>query len=134
MRRAPAPVSLRHAGLRGLREENPLEDYLGSVNKLAPLPVETVLPGHGRPFRGLRHRLAQIQTEIQHQLDHIVDHLRAGPATAYALLALNVLRDSRPIAMRYSVSLVLARLRYLERLGRLNRIETEDVIRYGLHP
>jgi len=129
MRRAPAPVSLRRDTPAA---EDPLNDYLGSVRKLMPLPVDTVLPGHGRPFHGLRHRLEQIESEIQHQLDQIVERLKRGPATAYELLSLSTLRDRRPIASRYSVSLVLARLRYLERLGRLNRIETEAAIHYDL--
>jgi glyoxylase-like metal-dependent hydrolase (beta-lactamase superfamily II) len=127
MRRAPAPVSVRHA-----QHDNPLGDYLASVDKLRSKSVQTVLPGHGRPFHHLRQRLDQIQTEIQHQLQTILDHLRGGPASAYELLTLSALRDRRPIATRYEVSLVLARLRFLERLGRLYPIETDATIRYAL--
>ena len=122
MRRAPAPVSVRHDGLG-----NPLGDYLASVEKLAPLPVDTVLPGHGRPFHHLRHRLEAIKLEIDQQLDQIMLRLeRYGPANAYQLLEIHGLRDRRPIALRYSVSLVLARLRYLERLGRVNPVNPLD--------
>ena len=127
MRRAPAPVSVRHA-----EHDNPLADYLASVDKLRSKTVQTVLPGHGRPFHHLRQRLDQIQSEIQHQLDVILNHLGAGPATAYELLTLSALRDRRPIATRYEVSLVLARLRFLERLGRLSAIDTDGTIRYAL--
>ena len=69
---------------------------------------------------------------IQHQLEAIVERLRSGPSTAYELLTLSALRDRRPIATRYEVSLVLARLRYLERVGRLHRLETEDRIQYAV--
>ena len=127
MRRAPAPVSVRHA-----HHDNPLGDYLASVDKLRTKAVQTVLPGHGRPFPHLRQRLDQIHAEIQHQLDVIVDHLRRGPATAYELLTESALRDRRPIATRYEVSIVLARVRLLERVGRVLSIETPDRISYAL--
>jgi len=127
MRRAPAPVSVRNA-----EHDNPLGEYLASVDKLRSKTVQTVLPGHGRPFHHLRQRLDQIQAEIQHQLDLIQAHLRGGPATAYELLTLSALRDRRPIATRYQLSLVLARLRFLESLGRLRALESAHTIRYAL--
>jgi glyoxylase-like metal-dependent hydrolase (beta-lactamase superfamily II) len=127
MRRAPAPVSVRNTG-----HDDPLRDYLSSVRKLKPLPAHTVLPGHGRPFYHLAHRLEQIEAEIQHQLDVILERFGSGPATAYELLDSSALRDRRPIATRYQVSLVLARLRFLERQGRLQQIETDHIIRYAL--
>jgi glyoxylase-like metal-dependent hydrolase (beta-lactamase superfamily II) len=128
MRRAPAPVAVRNAN-----HDNPLSDYLSSVNKLEALRVHTVLPGHGRPFHRLRERLHDIHHEIQHQLDSICEQLEHGPASAYELLIqLSVLRDRRHLASRYDLGLVLARLRYLERLGRLHQIQTEASIEYAL--
>ncbi|HEX8967109.1 MAG TPA: MBL fold metallo-hydrolase [Chloroflexota bacterium] len=128
MRRAMAPVSVRHDDAA-----NPLREYLDSVRKLEPLAVETVLPGHGRPFQGLRQRLEHIQVEIQHQLDQVLERLAAGPTTAYQLLSVHALRDRRPVAARYSISLVLARLRYLEELGRVHRITTDRSIHYAVN-
>lgn len=128
MRRAPAPIGVRHAW-----EDNPLQDYLGSVDKLKALDVHTVLPGHGRPFHHLRQRLQQIEQEIASQLETVVDLLRRGPATAFELArASSALRDRRPMASRYHVSLVLARLRFLQRLGQVFPIEAEGGIKYAL--
>jgi glyoxylase-like metal-dependent hydrolase (beta-lactamase superfamily II) len=128
MRRAPAPVTLRDS----LRDDDPLGDYLASVRKLDRLDVHTVLPGHGRPFGGLHQRLAHIQAEIQQQLDHIRARLTHGPASGYELLAIEALRDRRPMAERYNLSLVLARLRHLERLGDVVRSDDGERIRYEL--
>jgi glyoxylase-like metal-dependent hydrolase (beta-lactamase superfamily II) len=128
MRRAPAPIAVRNPD-----HDNPLSDYLSSVNKLEALRVHTVLPGHGRPFHRLRERLHEIEREIQQQLDSICEQLQSGPASAYELLTrLSVLRDRRHMASRYEIGLVLARLRYLERLGRLHQIQTEASIKYAL--
>lgn len=128
MRRAPAPIGVRHSS-----DDNPLHDYLGSVDKLKALNVHTVLPGHGRPFHHLRQRLQQIEQDIEKQLETVVELLRHGPATAFELAqASSLLRDRRPMAARYHVGLVLARLRFLERLGRIFPIETEGRIKYAL--
>lgn len=127
MRRAPAPVSVRNSG-----HDDPLRDYLSSLAKLMPLDVHTVLPGHGRPFHHLAHRLEEIQVGIQRQLARIIDALSSGPATAYQVLEQTESLDRRPIATRYQVSLVLARLRYLERQGRLHEISTNGSIEYAL--
>lgn len=128
MRRAPAPVAVRND-----TAENPLADYLGSITKLKQLNVHTVLPGHGRPFHHLRERLEQIEHDIQHQLQTILERLQRGPASAYELVQeVSALRDRRPMADRYQVSLVLARLRFLEHRGKLDQIETAGTIKYAL--
>jgi hypothetical protein len=58
----------------------------------------------------------------------------SGPATAYDLLksSRHALRDRRPLPDAYALSQLLARLRYLERLGALISSETPDGIRYAL--
>jgi glyoxylase-like metal-dependent hydrolase (beta-lactamase superfamily II) len=127
MRRAPAPISLRSP-----TAADPLRDYLASVRKLMPLKVETVLPGHGRPFHGLHQRLVNIEAEIHEQLAQIVHRLGAGPASAYDLLTLRALQDRRPIAGRYALSLVLARLRFLQCQGKVDQVETDHTIHYKL--
>jgi glyoxylase-like metal-dependent hydrolase (beta-lactamase superfamily II) len=128
MRRAPAPVSLR-TDTGG----DPLGEYLASVRKLAPLAVETVLPGHGRPFGGLARRLAHIESEIQDQLDLIRSGFTNGPVSAYELLkaSLHGLRDRRPVTEQYALSQLLARLRHLECLGTLVRLEDTGGIMYA---
>jgi glyoxylase-like metal-dependent hydrolase (beta-lactamase superfamily II) len=126
MRRAPAPISLRDEAAG-----DPLADYLASLRKLAGLPVETVLPGHGRPFHGLAQRVVNVEAEIQHQLQQIRARLARGPANGYQLLSIHGPRDRRPVAERYALSQLLARLRYLERRRDIVRIEA-DPIRYAL--
>ena len=74
----------------------------------------------------------QIEADINHQLAEVVDRLATGPATAFELLSVAALRDRRPVATRYEVSLVLARLAYLEDLGRIKAISTDDKILYAL--
>lgn len=127
MRRAPAPVTLRAPS-----DGDPLADYLSSIRKLAKLSVDTVLPGHGRPFGGLAQRLAAIEAEVERQLDQIRSLLARGSASAVDLLAVDGLRDRRAVAERYSLSQVLARLRHLENRGEIVRADNGSMIRYAL--
>ena len=58
-------------------ESNPVQLFLDSLEKYAGLPDDTlVLPSHGRPFRGLHTRLAQL-----------VDHHAARLAEVFAACA-----------------------------------------------
>ena len=130
MRRAPAPISLRQSS-----DEDPLGDYLRSVAKLKGLPVDTVLPGHGRPFGHLDARLSHIESDIAHQLESIRGRLAGGPAMAYEVLHVDGLRDRRPtVADRYALAQVVSRLEHLERRGDLRRIDTaQGCIEYALN-
>jgi glyoxylase-like metal-dependent hydrolase (beta-lactamase superfamily II) len=127
MRRAPAPVSVRNPG-----HDDPLRDYLRSVDKLKSLAVDTVLPGHGRPFHHLPRRLHEIETQIYDQVETVIQALRSGPLTAYQVLERSEALDRRPIAVRYQLSLILARIRYLQREGQLHEISTDATIKYAL--
>jgi glyoxylase-like metal-dependent hydrolase (beta-lactamase superfamily II) len=127
MRRARAPVALRSD-----TEDDPLAQYLASVRKLQGLDATTVLPGHGRPFGQLSERLRQIEREVQHELEVLLDALRRGPASAFALLPYSTAAGDRRVADRYALSLVLARLRRLERLGHVQRHEREETIEYAI--
>jgi glyoxylase-like metal-dependent hydrolase (beta-lactamase superfamily II) len=63
-------------------EGNPLQLYLDSLGKFADLPEDTlVLPSHGRPFRGLHTRIAQLR---DHHTARLADVMQAArePVTA----------------------------------------------------
>ena len=126
MRRARTPISLR-SDVPG----DPLADFLASLDKLAALDVETVLPGHGRPFHGLDRRLAELRAEAAAQLDIIRQRLAHGPASAFDLLQAGA-EPARPVPERYAISQVLARLRYLEVRGEVRCQEAGGRFRYAL--
>jgi glyoxylase-like metal-dependent hydrolase (beta-lactamase superfamily II) len=122
MRRAPSPISHRHDSLH-----DPLGDYLASVAKLRGLPVDTVLPGHGRPVGDLGGRLDEIERDFTAQLTRIRTKLAEGPASAYEiLLRVQGVGDRREVALRYALSQVLSRLQHLVSVGDARRIPRED--------
>ncbi|TAK34406.1 MAG: MBL fold metallo-hydrolase [Chloroflexota bacterium] len=65
---------------------NPLGDYLVSLQTVAALPVEIVLPSHGEPFRDLHKRVSELRDQIERRRQHVV--AAAGEAkTAYQIAA-----------------------------------------------
>jgi glyoxylase-like metal-dependent hydrolase (beta-lactamase superfamily II) len=122
MRRAPSPISHRHDS-----SVDPLGDYLASVTKLRDLPVDTVLPGHGRPFGDLDGRLDEIEGDLEGQLARIRAKLADGPASAYEVLRrVQGVGDRREVALRYALSQVLSRLQHLVATGEARRMQRED--------
>lgn len=62
---------------------HPLERYLASLDRVAALNAELVLPGHGAPFSGLRERVAALRAHHRQRGDEILSVLRGGGKTAY---------------------------------------------------
>ena len=68
-------------------EANPLALYLASLERFAPLPEDTlVLPSHGKPFRVMHKRLAQLKAHHDERLADVVAACRREPQTAADLL------------------------------------------------
>jgi glyoxylase-like metal-dependent hydrolase (beta-lactamase superfamily II) len=68
-------------------EANPLPLYLASLQRLTPLPADTlVLPSHGKPFTGLHPRVAQLQQHHEERLQDVLQACAEEPRHAAALL------------------------------------------------
>lgn len=119
----------RHAGASA--PENPLKDYLDSMTRLAALPEDVlVLPSHGRVFRGLHARIAQIRAHHERKLGEL-EELCDRPQTAGELVSRFFKRELRGLHGVLGLGETLAHLVYLEHRGRL-RVETAGgQLRYG---
>ncbi len=107
--------------------DDPLGDFLASLEKLATLDVRRVLPAHGRPFDDLRGRVDEIRAHHQVRLDAVREALSTGPIDAY-----RVARQLFPLLRsaheeRFAHAEVLAHLRYLEKQGEVRQSEGTPV-------
>src|SRR5437870_4908846 len=95
---------------------------------------EAWLERNGLPVNGqVRDRWRPFEWPQPTRLLEDGDRLKSGPATAYQVLsAEHGLRDRRPVAERYALSQLLARLRHLERKNEVARLDDGDPIRYAL--
>ena len=107
-------------------EADPLGLYLDSLDQYLPLPDDTlVLPSHGKPFTGMKPRIAQLKA---HHDDRLADTLGACKKPAHAREIVPVLfkRELDIHQMTFAMGEAIAHLNYLLRRGKLSRQLCED--------
>jgi glyoxylase-like metal-dependent hydrolase (beta-lactamase superfamily II) len=114
-------------------EGNPLQQYLDSLSKFASLPDDTlVLPSHGRPFRGLHTRIAQLRAHHAARLAEVLTAC-AQPMSAVDIVPLMFRRQLDAHQLSFALGEALAHLHKLWRDGCLRRITGADgIVRFVL--
>lgn len=113
-------------------EADPLRLYLDSLERLADLPDDTlVLPAHGRPFRGLQRRIAQLQAHHVERLAELEAALAVAPQTAAELLPVLFKRPLDLHQTTFAMGEAIAHLNYLWLQGRLRRVDDGAVWRFA---
>ena len=107
-------------------EGNPLQRYLDSLERFADLPADTlVLPSHGRPFRGLHTRIAQLHAHHAARLAEVTAAC-AAPHSAMDIVPLMFRRPLDSHQLGFALGEALAHLHKLWRDGIVRRIEGRD--------
>jgi len=108
---------------------NPLRDFLETLDRLAGLPVELGLPGHGPLLRDFAGRLRELRQHHGARLELIAGRARGG-ATAFAICSSVFPVDQLSThQLRFAMAETLAHLEYLVSTGRLER-DAGQPIRY----
>ena len=107
-------------------EANSLSLFLNSLKKFANLPADTlVLPSHGRVFRGLHTRIAQL---VHHHEERLVDVLAAcqdKPASAHDMLTVIFRRPLDFHQTTFAMGESVAHLHALWYDGKMKRFQDE---------
>lgn len=117
---------------------SPLHDYLASLDKIHPLEVDLVLPGHREPFRNFRTRLDELRQHHLERTEEVVELLRrTQPNHAYDLaqkmrwdISFPTWEDFPTPQKWFASGEALAHLLYLEREGRVRRREIDGVVHF----
>ncbi|WP_296942690.1 MBL fold metallo-hydrolase [uncultured Massilia sp.] len=114
-------------------EGDPLRLYLDSLGRFADLPEDTlVLPAHGKPFRGLQVRIAQLRAHHAARLDE-VRAACAVPRSAVDIVPLMFRRQLDAHQLSFAIGEALAHLHYLWHDGSLQRVTGADgIVRFQL--
>ncbi len=108
-------------------EANPLPLYLASIELLLTLPADTlVLPSHGRPFRGLHTRIAQLKAHHEERLAEAMAACERAPHSAAELLPVLFKRPLDLHQTTFAMGESIAHLNALWLAGRLRRRRDED--------
>jgi glyoxylase-like metal-dependent hydrolase (beta-lactamase superfamily II) len=114
-------------------EADPVRQYLASLARFAHLPDEVlVLPAHGRPFRGVHTRIAQLRAHHAARLDE-VRAACASPRTAAEIVPIMFPRPLDAHQLSFALGEALAHLHALWHAGALRRALGADMaIRFTL--
>jgi glyoxylase-like metal-dependent hydrolase (beta-lactamase superfamily II) len=114
-------------------ESNPLQLYLDSLDRLLALPADTlVLPSHGRPFRGLHTRIAQLKAHHDERFAEVMAACTQAPQTAAALLPVLFRRPLDLHQTTFAMGESIAHLNALWLRGQLRRsVDAHGVFRFA---
>lgn len=114
-------------------EGNPLQQYLDSLGKFKDLPADTlVLPSHGRPFRGLHTRIAQLREHHGARLAEVMQACSV-PQSAIDIVPLMFRRPLDAHTLTFALGEALAHLHKLWFDGLLQREKGDDgIVRFCL--
>ncbi len=112
-------------------EGNPLQLYLDSLERFTELPADTlVLPSHGRPFRGLHTRIAQLRDHHRARLAEVLEAC-ATPHSAMDIVPLMFKRPLDAHQLSFALGEALAHLHLLWAQGIVLRRQGDDgIIRF----
>lgn len=114
-------------------EANPLQLYLDSLDKFTTLPETTlILPSHGKPFRGLHRRLAQLQQHHALRLQEVYEACNIMPRSAAEIVPLMFKRPLDVHQLSFAFGEALAHLHQLWHAGLLlQKCGTDRIIRFA---
>ncbi|MDP2646678.1 MAG: MBL fold metallo-hydrolase [Desulfobacterales bacterium] len=109
-------------------EKNPLEKYLQSLDKIAGLTVDLVLPGHRGTFRNFLERIDELKAHHRDRSGEILTHLNREPLNAYQIASRmtwdikSATWDGFPLMQKwFGTGETIAHLRFMEEEGRVCR-------------
>ena len=120
-------------------EQNPLQDYLASLDKVNDMEIDLVLPGHRRLITDHKTRIAELKEHHERRLKEVLSILENDPRTAFQV-ATRMTWDldchsweEFPRAQKwFATGEAIAHLRYLERRGFIVRKDEEKMTAFTL--
>jgi glyoxylase-like metal-dependent hydrolase (beta-lactamase superfamily II) len=120
-------------------EDNPLKEYLSSLEKVYPLDVDLALPGHRGIQNNHRKRIKELQQHHEARIKEILSALKDGDKTCFEIapyVKWDIVADSWemfPTPQKwFALGETIAHARYLESKGIVHKKTRGDVFTYSL--
>jgi glyoxylase-like metal-dependent hydrolase (beta-lactamase superfamily II) len=119
-------------------DEDPLGDYLKSLDRTGVLEVSLVLPGHRRFFTDHRRRIAELKEHHRVRTEEVLSILARGPQDAYRVasqmtwdMTYRSFNDFPVQQKWFAAGEAMAHIRYLEVRGRVHALAQGDNISFA---
>lgn len=106
--------------------EDPLGEFLASLQAVEELDPALILPGHGRPFEDGAERARIVERHHDRRLGAILQVIRNEPHTANEITDEIFGKSLLHFERRLALGEALAHLVYLRRRGEIERLERDD--------
>ncbi|MFC1961596.1 MBL fold metallo-hydrolase [Chloroflexota bacterium] len=120
--------------------DNSLKDYLDNLQKVYPLEVKLLLPGHRSLIHDHRKRINELREHHRNRLNEVIAALADGEKDAYHIapcitwdIAIDSWAEFPPPQKWFAFGETLAHVIYLEREGRVRRISRDGRITFALN-
>jgi glyoxylase-like metal-dependent hydrolase (beta-lactamase superfamily II) len=114
-------------------DENPLQEYMDSLDKVYRLDVKLVLPGHRSVLTDLRGRINELKKHHEDRAEEILVILKKGSQNAFDIagqmtwdMSYETWEEFPAFTRWFAFSEALSHLQYLEALGEVTRHELPD--------
>ncbi|MGN6258396.1 MAG: MBL fold metallo-hydrolase [Solirubrobacterales bacterium] len=106
---------------------DPVGEFLASLDRVEPLDVDLVLPGHGRTFRDPEAKIAESRRQVNELLGKVRAALGQGERTAFEIVADIIGPDGvKSPASAWVLQIVLSCLDHLAIASEVRAIEGSD--------
>lgn len=106
-------------------DQNPLQDYFNSLDKVKNYEVKLALPGHGNIMGNLEQRIEEIKSGHIHRMEQIMDSIREEAKTAWQLCQ----ETYRNVNSFTPLMATITRCMYLEYQGKI-KVSLKEGKRY----
>lgn len=112
---------------------DPVGEFCASLERVEPLAVDLVLPGHGRTFRDPEAKIAESRRQVEELVGKVREALGAGERTAFEIVGDIVGPDGvKTPASAWVLQIVLSCLDHLALAGEVRKIDGTDPERWAL--
>ncbi|HEX5526491.1 MAG TPA: MBL fold metallo-hydrolase [Solirubrobacterales bacterium] len=112
---------------------DPVGEFLASLDRVEPLAVGLVLPGHGRTFRDPEAKIAESRRQVEQLIGKVRAALTEGEKTAFDVVAEIIGPENvNSPASAWALQIVLSCLDHLAIAGEVRTIEGSDPQRWAL--
>src|SRR5699024_11833829 len=110
-------------------DDNPLNTYLNSLNKIKALDAEYVIPSHGKPFYNANKRIDEIIVHHEDRLNETLGKIN-GYHTVHRICDQLFNFELTIHETRFAIGETIAHLEYLYQKGEIHREKVNGIWHY----